>query len=125
MKYQLTMYLDPDVMAALSEAQQDAIMTGHQDFIKRIRDSGEFLSTQALGPVGESAVVRVRSGLPVVSDGPFLETKEFLAGYYLVECESRERALELAGMIPDAAIEGLAIEVREVVFYADPESADS
>jgi hypothetical protein len=119
MKYLLAMYLDPDVMAGLSEQDNDAIMTGHQNFIERIRDSGELVSTQALGPVGETAVVRVRSGLPAVTDGPFLESKEFLAGYYLVDCESRDRACELAAMIPDAAIEGLGVEVRQVVFFAD------
>jgi hypothetical protein len=118
-KYLLAMHLDPDVMAALSKQEMDAIMTGHQDFIKRIRDSGELVNTQALGPAGESAVVRVRSGLPAITDGPFLESKEFLAGFYLVDCASRERACELAAMIPDAAIEGLAVEVREVVFFTD------
>jgi hypothetical protein len=123
MKYLLAMHIDPDVMTALSEQQMDAIMTGHQDFIKRIRESGELINTQALGPVGESAVVRVRSGLPTITDGPFLESKEFLAGFYLVDCESRERACELAAMIPDAAIEGLAVEVRQVVFFADGETA--
>ncbi|WP_410589874.1 YciI family protein [Amycolatopsis sp. lyj-23] len=121
MKYLLAMYLDPEVMANLSEAEMNTIMTGHQDFIRTIRESGEMISTQALGAVGDSSVVRVRGGLPAVTDGPFLETKEFLAGYYLVECASKERAVELAAMIPDAAVEGLGIEVREVVFFAGAE----
>ncbi|MEV7097718.1 YciI family protein [Amycolatopsis sp. NPDC051045] len=122
MKYLLAMYLNPDVMAKLSEEDMNAIMTGHQEFIRTIRETGEMISTQALGAVADSSVVRVRGGLPAVTDGPFLESKEFLAGYYLVECASKERAVELAGMIPDAAVEGLGIEVREVVFFADAES---
>lgn len=122
MKYLLAMYLNPDVMAKLSEEDMDGIMTGHQEFIRTIRESGEMISTQALGAVADSSVVRVRGGLPAVTDGPFLESKEFLAGYYLVECANRERAVELAGMIPDAAVEGLGIEVREVVFFADAET---
>ncbi|MEU0793625.1 YciI family protein [Amycolatopsis sp. NPDC005961] len=122
MKYLLAMYLNPDVMANLSEEDMNGIMTGHQEFIRAIRESGEMISTQALGAVGDTSVVRVRGGLPAVTDGPFLETKEFLAGYYLVECASKERAVELAAMIPDAAVEGLGIEVREVVFFADAES---
>ncbi|MDX3190816.1 YciI family protein [Streptomyces sp. MN03-5084-2B] len=122
MKYLLAMYLNPEVMAGLSEQDMDTIMTGHQDFIRTIRESGEMISTQALGALADSSVVRVRGGLPAVTDGPFLETKEFLAGYYLVECASKERAVELAAMIPDAAIEGLGIEVREVVFFADAET---
>ena len=122
MKYLLAMYLNPEVMAGLSEQDMDTIMTGHQDFIRAIRESGEMISTQALGALADSSVVRVRGGLPAVTDGPFLETKEFLAGYYLVECASKERAVELAAMIPDAAVEGLGIEVREVVFFADAET---
>lgn len=122
MKYLLAMYLNPDVMAKLSERDMDAIMTGHGEFIRTIRESGEMISTQALGPAGETTVVRGRSGLPAVTDGPFLETKEFLAGYYLVECVSKERAVELAAMIPDTAFDGLGVEVREVVFFADAEA---
>ncbi|WP_103352565.1 YciI family protein [Amycolatopsis sp. CA-128772] len=122
MKYLLAMYLNPDVLAKLSEQDMDAIMTGHQEFIRTIRETGEMISTQALGAVADSSVVRVRGGLPAVTDGPFLESKEFLAGYYLVECASKERAVELAGMIPDAAVEGLGIEVREVVYFADAET---
>jgi hypothetical protein len=51
-----------------------------------------------------------------VTDGPFVESKEFLGGYYLIDVASRERACELAAMIPDAGIEGLGVEIRPVVF---------
>jgi len=61
-------------------------------------------------------VVRTQNGVPAVTDGPYLEGKEFLAGYYVVECETKERALEVAAMIPDARVEGLGIEVRPVMF---------
>jgi hypothetical protein len=121
-KFQLTMYMSTEVWEGLTEQARDEVMTGHGDFIKRIRESGEFISTQALDAVEHAAVVRVTGGTPAVTDGPFIESKEFLAGYYVVECESRDRALELAAMIPDAKIEGLGIEVRPIVFYADPET---
>jgi hypothetical protein len=74
------------------------------------------ITTQALADPSQSAVVRVRAGQPVVTDGPFLEAKEYLGGFYLIDCESRERALELAALIPDTKIEGLAVEVRPVMF---------
>jgi hypothetical protein len=60
----------------------------------------------------------VRDGQPVVTDGPYAEAKEYMAGFYLVDVESRERAYELAAKIPDAAVEGLAVEVRPVMFSA-------
>ncbi|MFJ7219530.1 YciI family protein [Amycolatopsis sp. NPDC098790] len=122
MKYLLAMHMDPDVWEALPEEVKDDVMTGHGEFIRRIRESGEMISTQALDAPAKSAVVRVKDGVPAITDGPFAESKEFLAGFYLVECASAERAYEVAAMIPDAGIEGLGIEVRPVVFFADAES---
>ncbi|WP_328450657.1 MULTISPECIES: YciI family protein [unclassified Amycolatopsis] len=119
MKFLLTMHMNPEVWDGLTEQDKDDVMTGHGEFIRRIRESGEMISTQALGGPADSAVVRVTGGVPAVTDGPFVESKEFLAGFYLVECESRERACEVAAMIPDAKVEGLGIEVRPVVFFAD------
>lgn len=122
MKYLLTMHMNPDVWEGLTEEDRERVMTGHGEFIRRIRESGEMISTQALGSPVESSVVRVVDGMPAVTDGPFVESKEFLAGFYLVECDSAQRAYEVAAMIPDAAIDGLGIEVRPVVFFADAEA---
>jgi hypothetical protein len=120
-KYLLIMHQNPAVLDALTEEQMKAVMDGHGAFIDTIRESGELIITQALADPANSAVVRVRDGVPVVTDGPYLEAKEYLGGYYLVDCESRERALELAALIPDAGIEGLGIEVRPVMFSAGAE----
>jgi hypothetical protein len=115
-KYLLVLNINPDVIAALPEEEQQAIGSGHQKFMDTIKASGEFHSTVALQLPAQSAVVTVRGGLPAVTDGPFVESKEFLGGFYLVDVASRERALELAAMIPDASIEGLGVEVRGVEF---------
>jgi hypothetical protein len=85
-----------------------------------ITKSGELIITQALADPSQSAVVRVRGGQPVVTDGPYLEAKEHLGGYYLIDCESRERAIELAAQIPDAKVDGMGIEVRPVMFSNGP-----
>jgi hypothetical protein len=122
MKFLLAMHMDPDVWEALPEQVKDDVMTGHGEFIRLIRESGEMISTQALDAPAKSAVVRLKDGMPAITDGPFVESKEFLAGFYLVECASRERAYEVAAMIPDAGIEGLGIEVRPVVFFADADA---
>lgn len=121
MKYMLIMQLNPAAFDALTEEQRNAIMEGHGAFMETIKASGEMVETRALGEPAQSAVVRVRDGVPVVTDGPYLEAKEFMGGYYIVDCETRERALELAAMIPDAGVEGLAIEVRPILFSAGPE----
>ncbi|MFI5840139.1 YciI family protein [Catenuloplanes sp. NPDC051500] len=116
MKFLLIMHMNPRIWDALTEEEQSAVMSGHGPFLDAIRESGELVGTVALAGPEVSAVVRLRDGAPTVSDGPYLESKEFLGGYYLVEVPNRDRAYELAAMIPDAAIDGLGVEVRPVVF---------
>jgi hypothetical protein len=118
MKFLLVLHNNPTVLEALTPQEQQQLMDGHQAFMASIQSSGELVLTQALGDPSQSAVVRVRNGVPVVTDGPYLEAKEFLGGYYLVDVADRERALELAGQIPDASIEGLGVEVRPIMFEA-------
>jgi hypothetical protein len=115
-KYLVSIFLNPANLDALSETERDEITDGVGRFVDYLRSTGELVSAQALGPPEDSAVVRVRNGVPAVTDGPFLESKEFLAGYYLVDVESRARALEIAGLVPDATVN--AMEVRPVVFEA-------
>ena len=121
MKFLLIMHNNPAVWESLTESERDEVMTGHGDFIKTIQQSGEMIVTQALADPSNTVVVRVRGGVPVVTDGPYLEAKEFLGGYYLVDVASRERAIQLAALIPDARFEGLGIEVRPVMFSAGME----
>ncbi|MFC0437961.1 YciI family protein [Kutzneria buriramensis] len=102
MKYLLMIYMNDQTWVGLSEQERSALMAGHDELQRVTRESGELVDTNALGSPETSSVVRVRDGEPVVTDGPFLEAKEYLAGYYLMDCESRERALELAALIPDS-----------------------
>jgi len=118
-KYLLLIYFNPTTWDSLTEEEHQAVFSGHEQFIKTIRESGEMVGTEALASPSESSVVLVRDGVPVVTDGPYLEAKEFMAGYYVVDCESRERAIELAAMIPDAKF--AAMEVRPIMHYDRPE----
>jgi hypothetical protein len=116
MKFLLIMHMNPAVWDALTEEERTAVGEGHGAFIDTIMESGEMIMTQALADPSQSAVVRVRDGQPVVTDGPYLEAKEHLGGFYLIDCESGERAVELAAMIPDAKVEGMGVEVRPVMY---------
>lgn len=118
MKYLLIMNVNPATMAALTEEERDRIMAGHQGFMDAITESGEMIVTQALADPSTTRVVRTEGGSQVVTDGPYIESKEFMGGFYLVECESQERAVELAKMIPDTHVAGFAVEVRPVMFSA-------
>ncbi|ARH94931.1 MULTISPECIES: YciI family protein [Streptomyces] len=119
MKYLIMMYPNAAVMDALSEEDRNAVFQGHGEFMTKIKESGEFVGTVALGGPEESSVVRVRGGVPAVTDGPYAEFKEFVGGYYVIDVKDRDRAHEVAAMIPDAAVEGLGIEVRPIVFSDD------
>lgn len=121
MKYLLIMNINPVIMDGLTDEQRTAIMEGHGAFMDTIRESGELIVTQALADPSTSTVVRARDGVQVITDGPFVEAKEYMGGFYLVDCESHARANELAAMIPDTRIEGLGVEVRAVMFSAGME----
>jgi hypothetical protein len=116
MKFLLIMHMNPAVWNALTEEERAAVGDGHGEFMETIKKSGEMIITQALADASQSTVVRVQDGKQVVTDGPYLEAKEHLGGFYLIDCEDRARAEDLAAMIPDAKVDGLGIEVRQVMF---------
>jgi hypothetical protein len=113
-KYLLIIHMNPEAFEGLSEEERQAIGAAHGPYIADLKASGEFITTVALADPSNSRVVRVRDGAPAVTDGPYLEAKEYLAGYYLIDCESDERANEIAARMPDAAYQG--VEVRPVMF---------
>lgn len=119
MKYLLMIHVNPAAMDALSEVERRAIWDAHDEFAALLKESGELVAYAALADPINSQTVRVRDGVPAVTDGPYVEAKEFLGGYTLVDCESPERAAELAAMIPDARY--TAVEVRPVMDYGGPE----
>lgn len=113
MQYLLLIYNNPATYAGWSE-QERAALFGEVDVImKELTESGEWVGGQALADAAESTTVRVRDGAPVTTDGPFIEAKEQLAGYLIVECGTRERAEEIAGRWPDAR--HFAMEVRQIL----------
>ena len=104
MKYLLMIYMNDATWESLSEAERNEVFSGHDEFIKAITESGEMVGTEALANPSNSATVRVRDGVTVVTDGPYLETKEYLASWYLLEVENEQRALEIAAEIPAASL---------------------
>jgi hypothetical protein len=92
-----------------------------QGFNEKLTASGEFVDGQGLAMPDQAKIVRADGGrAPVVSDGPFPETKEFLAGFWIVDCETAERAIELAAAVSAAPGPGgrplnMPIEVRAVM----------
>jgi len=81
-------------------------------FDQSIRGSGNCVASEALQPVATATTVRVRGGKTTVTDGPFAETKECLAGFYLIEAKDLDEAIQVASRIPPAQVG--SIEVRPV-----------
>jgi hypothetical protein len=118
MKYLLLIYHNPgarQVWEAFSEAQRAEGLAAYAALNEELAASGELLATEALADAQHGKRVAVRDGRLVASDGPFAEVKEELAGFYLVDCESMERAVAIAARIPEAAV--AQIEVRPVMTY--------
>jgi hypothetical protein len=101
-----------DENAALSEERRHERFAAYTAFQDELEARGMLVSRERLRPTSSSTTVRVRDGGLVIADGPFAETKEQIAGFYIVECEDLDQAVELAGKIP-AAQYG-TIEVRPV-----------
>lgn len=116
MKYLIMMHVEPAVMENLTAEQQQEIQEGHATFVSSTKETGEFIGTHALADPSRAKVVHGRANQPEVTDGPFVEAKEFMGGFYLLDVEDEARALELAKQIPDATIPGLALEIRQVMF---------
>jgi hypothetical protein len=81
-------------------------------FNESIEKSGHCIASEALQPVASATTVRVRNGKAVITDGPFAETKECLAGFYMVEARDLNEAIQLAARIPPAGVG--SIEVRPI-----------
>jgi hypothetical protein len=77
-----------------------------------LRGSGRYIAAEALQPVRTAKTVRVRDGKPLITDGPFTETKEYLAGFYLIDARDLNEAMEIASQIPPARIG--SVEVRPI-----------
>jgi hypothetical protein len=102
MKYMLLIYSNPANWEQLTEAERDAQMGEYGALAQEITESGEMVSGDPLGDRATARTVRVRGGVTQASDGPFLEAKEHLAGYFVVDCKDIDRATELAARIPAA-----------------------
>jgi len=116
MKYLIMVLSNPESAAALRELtaeQGREFGRGHRALGEAMAESGELIVSEGLADQSNAVRVRVRDGETMTSDGPFAEVKEQLAGFYLVECDSLDRAIEYAARVPDAAFTD--VEVRPVL----------
>lgn len=116
MKFVILIYSNPasrEIWESFSETEQAEGYEYYAGLDEELADSGEMIVSEALADPSLAKRVAVREGQTITTDGPFAELKEQLAGFYLVDCDSTERAVEIAARIPEAGL-GL-VEVRPVL----------
>jgi hypothetical protein len=95
-------YGNADKWASFEPAQWRDAIDRTEGWLARYRETGEMLGAYGLGDAVNAKLVRRGAGEPTVTDGPYLETKEYMASFYLVDCESEARAFEIAADMPAA-----------------------
>ena len=112
MKFLLMMYNDEAAWNRLSKAEQDAAVQGLFAFDEVLKQAGKMVTSHGLVPSNEAVSIRRRKdGGRIVTDGPFAESKEVTGGYYVIECDSKEEAVEWGKKVP---LTTWGVEVRRI-----------
>ncbi len=109
MRYLCLIYLDESALAAMPERDMDALNAQHLAFNDGLLASGHFIEAEALAPAAATTCVRVRNGKAALTDGPYAETKEMVAGFYLIEARDLNEAIQVASRIPSAPLGTLEV----------------
>lgn len=113
MQFLLLCRFNEDAWEAIPESERAAIMEEYHAVLDELDRTGRHVSSAKLEPVAAGRTVR-HDGRTPVTDGPFLETKEHLGGYHVIECDDLEEATAIAGRFPTLPVGG-AIEVRPLI----------
>ncbi len=121
MKYILLVHHDEESFRRRPEAERSAMLQESVALTHELHHSGSYRAAAPLHPSSETVCVRVRDGKPLITDGPFAETREQLGGYFLVDVRNRDEAVQIAARIPGARIGTVEIRpVTEVEGLPDP-----
>jgi hypothetical protein len=112
MKFLCLAYEEETKLTALTQSEWTALRGETIAYVDALRTSGRLVATQALQSARTAATVRMRGGKPLVTDGPFAETKEQIGGYFLIDVRDRDEAVRIAAAWPSARIG--TIEVRPI-----------
>ena len=122
MKYLLMIYGNQEKWASIPAEDWPEAIARQDAFNRKYQETGELLGAYGLADAAAARLVRREGGMPAVTDGPYLETKEYLASFYLLDCESEERALQIAADMPWADVE--PVEFWPILHEAERRSCD-
>jgi hypothetical protein len=112
MKFMFTIYHDEDVLDAMPENEMQALVDSAIEYAEEIRRSGHYIASDALQRTGTARTLRVRAGKASTTVGAFVETKERLGGFFLIEAKDMDEACAVAARFPPARV--AVLEVRPV-----------
>jgi hypothetical protein len=116
MQYLLLIYQNEAQFAQLNSVGRTQLTDEYRSFTQSIIQSGQFKAGDALQPTSTATTIRVREGKTIPTDGPFAETREHLAGYYLIDAKTLDEAIAIAARIPGARTG--SIEIRPVRVFS-------
>lgn len=117
MKYLLMIYGNQEKWSSFPADEWPEAIARQDAFNRRYHASGELLGAYGLADAANAKMIRRVDGQPVVTDGPYLETKEYLASFYLLDCESEERARQIAADMPFDPV-----ELWPILHESDPDA---
>jgi len=112
MRYILLVHHDEESFRRRADLERQQMLQESVQLAQQLHASGQYLGAAPLHPTSETTCVRVRDGKPLVTDGPFAETREQLGGYFLIKAEDLDEAISIAARIPGARIG--TVEIRPV-----------
>jgi hypothetical protein len=116
MKFPLIVHHDEEAFNKIEKEKRQQMLAESVELTHQLHATGQYVHASPLQPAATAVMVRVREGKPLVTDGPFIETREQIAGYFLIHARDLNEAVAIAGRIPGARIG--TVEVRPVIEIA-------
>lgn len=113
MKFMLIVHHDEEAFCKIEKEQRQQMLAESIELTHQLHAAGQYLNASPLQPAATAVMVRVRKGKPLVTDGPFIETREQIAGYFLIDAKDLNEAISIATRVPGARIG--TVEVRPLI----------
>ena len=113
MKFMLIVHHDEEAFNKIEKEKRQQMLAESIELTRQLHADGQYLSASPLQPAATAVMVRMREGKPLVTDGPFIETREQIAGYFLVNAQDLNEAISIATRVPGARIG--TVEVRPLI----------